>query len=118
MARTLKFTLPYPPSLNNLYPTSRSGRRYLSAEGKSYKQLAAAMALQAGVRVMDGELIVTMDFYRPRKSGDLSNRVKAAEDALTGIAYHDDSQIVDIHARRFEDKANPRVEVTIEPTEG
>lgn len=29
-------------------------------------------------------------------------------------AYFDDSQIVEIHARRFDDKANPRVEVRIE----
>jgi Holliday junction resolvase RusA-like endonuclease len=52
--------------------------------------------------------------YRPRKAGDLSNRIKVLEDALNGIAWIDDKQIVEIHARREDDASNPRVEVRIE----
>jgi Holliday junction resolvase RusA-like endonuclease len=39
-------------------------------------------------------------------------------DNLQGIAYVNDRQIVEIHARRFDDKANPRVEVIIEEVQG
>ena len=40
--------------------------------------------------------------------------VKAVKDALNGVAYGDDSQVTDIHARkRFSDQ--PRVEVIITP---
>jgi Holliday junction resolvase RusA-like endonuclease len=35
------------------------------------------------------------------------------QDALSGVAYKDDGQIVGIYARRFEDKHNPRAEVTV-----
>lgn len=31
-----------------------------------------------------------------------------------GIAYSDDGQIVELHAYRFDDKNNPRMEVEIE----
>ena len=35
-------------------------------------------------------------------------------DSLRGIAYADDKQIVEIHAYRRDDPANPRIEVVIE----
>jgi Holliday junction resolvase RusA-like endonuclease len=34
---------------------------------------------------------------------------------MQGIAYIDDNQITEMHAYRFEDKGNPRVEVEITP---
>lgn len=35
-------------------------------------------------------------------------------DALTGIAFEDDSQIMEAHVRKDYDKARPRVEIAIE----
>ena len=43
---------------------------------------------------------------------DLSKLIRATEDALTGIIYADDAQIVDIHAKK-EYGLPERVEVTI-----
>jgi len=49
---------------------------------------------------------------RPIKKVDSSNLTKVVEDALNGVAYWDDVQIVDTIVRRFySDK--PRVEVTL-----
>lgn len=105
-------TLPYPPSVNNLYATFR-GRRIVSREGKAFKLRADSIARAAGLRLLDGDISVAVDVYRPRKAGDLDGRLKCVLDCLTGIAWHDDKQITHIEARRFDDKLNPRVVVRI-----
>jgi crossover junction endodeoxyribonuclease RusA len=107
----VKLTLPYPPSLNNLYATVR-GRRVLSAEGRRYK--AEVAMLTRGIEVSTLPVRVVVRVYRPRRAGDLDNTLKCLLDSLTGAVWADDSQIVAIQAERFEDKSNPRVEIDIE----
>lgn len=105
--RTL--TLPYPPSANRYWRVWR-GRAVTSDEARAYK-LTIAHLFKA--TPLEGLLSVDLAVCRPRRSGDLDNRIKVTLDALRGIAFVDDSQIVAIHATRHEDKANPRVEVVI-----
>ena len=50
---------------------------------------------------------------RPSKKPDIDNVVKLIADSLNDIAYKDDTQIVEIVAKKFYSE-NPRVEVTIE----
>lgn len=50
---------------------------------------------------------------RPTKKPDSSNVMKAIEDALNTVAYHDDAQIVDSQIRRFYSD-QPRVVVKIQ----
>jgi crossover junction endodeoxyribonuclease RusA len=109
----MKLTLPYPPSANSLTAVVR-GRRVKTREHRRYALVVARAASDVGVEVLQGPVVLRMDVYRPRKQGDLSNTIKAIEDALTGLAYCDDSQIVKIIARRFDDKLDPRVEVEVE----
>lgn len=53
------------------------------------------------------------NILRPSKKPDIDNVVKLIADGLNGIAYKDDTQIIEIYATKFySDK--PRVEVTIE----
>jgi crossover junction endodeoxyribonuclease RusA len=72
----------------------------------------------------DGPLALTATFYLPRpasapkkvkypaKKPDCSKLLRAAEDSLTGIAYTDDSRIVDLHVyKRFAVDSPPRVEL-------
>lgn len=105
-------TLPYPPSANINW-RSANGRIIKNPEVRAYQTEVGWLAKVAGVRVLDGDVALTLRIYRPRRAGDLSNRIKVLEDALNGIAYHDDSQVVEIHAYRHDDAGNPRVEVTI-----
>ena len=49
---------------------------------------------------------------RPTKKPDSSNILKAIEDGLNAVAYHDDTQLVSHHVYRFYSE-NPRVEVYI-----
>lgn len=114
-AEATKITLPYPPSLNNLYSTNRQGRRFLTQRGKDFKQEVRIIAFSAGRRTkIDGDVKLTVDVYRPIRTGDLDNTLKVLQDSLEGILYHNDRQVVEIHARRFDDKNNPRAEVVIE----
>ena len=50
---------------------------------------------------------------RPITKPDSSNVLKAVEDALNGLAFRDDSQIVEIIAQKYYSRA-PRVEITVE----
>ena len=51
-------------------------------------------------------------YLRPAKKPDTTNITKSVEDGLNGVAYHDDSQIVDSHAQAFYSEW-PCVQVTI-----
>jgi Holliday junction resolvase RusA-like endonuclease len=73
------------------------------------------IAMAQGVTPLVGPVAVFLDVYRPRRRGDLDNILKATLDALNGIAYRDDDQVTEIHAQRYEDKALPRVEVSVVP---
>ena len=112
MSEAKTITLPYPPSANRYWRVFR-GRPVTSAEARDYKLEAALRARVAGVKLIEGEVSLSLRVYRPRKAGDLSNRIKVIEDALQGIAYTDDKQVVEIHALRFDDAQNPRIEVEI-----
>lgn len=53
---------------------------------------------------------------RPTKKPDMDNIMKIVADALNGVAFRDDSQIVDCMVRKFySDK--PRVEITVQNLE-
>lgn len=48
-----------------------------------------------------------------QKKPDIDNVVKAVLDALNGVAYRDDTQVIELHVRKsYSEK--PRVEVCIE----
>lgn len=110
-------TLPYPPSVNaiwrNLVINGRS-RTVMSKEGKEYRKAAHAALTEAGISApLVGEVSVELHVYRPRKIGDLDNTAKAVLDALKGRVFVDDSQVVELHMHRHDDKTHPRVEVSV-----
>ena len=112
----IKLILPYPPSVNNLYAHFR-GRRIISLKGKKFKSDIAILAKRQGAKLLFGDLSVTFRVFRPKRIGDLDNRLKISQDALKGICFEDDRQIIEIHAFRFDDKLNPRIEIDIKTLE-
>lgn len=108
----INLQLPYPPSSNRLWRTG-NGATYISQEAREYKQNVALLARVAKAKPFDGNVFVNVRVYRPRQSGDLDNRLKVVLDALQGVCYHDDKQVVKIIAERFDDPKHPRVEVEI-----
>lgn len=105
-------TLPYPPSVNHYL---RRGQRgvYLTPEARAFKDEVALTARLEGLEPLAGGIVVVLDIYRPRRTGDLDNVIKISLDSLNGVAWFDDRQIVELHARRYDDKRNPRLEMVI-----
>lgn len=88
-------------------------RMYVSREGLKYKKAVEKICSTLRIKPLDGLLSVSVDVYRPQRRGDLDNTFKCLFDSLNGFLWIDDKQIVEIHARRFDDKLKPRVEVEI-----
>lgn len=111
-AGTTALVLPYPPSANR-YWRMVNGRMLVSREARAYKLRASLVAIEQGAKPCAGPVGVELKVYRPAKRGDLDNSIKVCLDSLKGIAFEDDNQIIGIIADRYDDKANPRVEVTV-----
>lgn len=109
------FTLPVPPSANN-YWRVYNNRIVVTDEAKAYKQ-EIGLLLRSCIP-LEGDVSVNFTVFRPRHKGDLDNYNKVMFDALQGLAYYNDSQIVEIHSYRKDDKENPRVEILISRPEG
>lgn len=111
-SKTSRLVLPYPPSVNHAYKRGARGT-ILTETAAVYKHEAGWRAKEQGVQFISGDVALYVDFYRPVYKPDLDNGLKLLIDSLNGIAWEDDSQLVEIHARRFDDPANPRVNVVI-----
>lgn len=99
---SIKLTLPYPPSANVNWRTG-NGKVYKSSESRDYRSALLIEARNAGIsEPLTGDLVVSVDVYRPQKRGDLDNRLKVLLDCMNDVVFQDDEQIVEIHARRFE----------------
>jgi len=113
MSKQITITLPYPPSANRLWSNGANGRKYKTTEYLSFESKAQLEIAGFIDKTLSGDLSVTLRIYRPRRTGDLDNRVKATLDVMQGMIYNDDSQIVELHLYRLDDKLNPRVEVNV-----
>lgn len=98
--------LPYPISANRYWRLVR-GRNMVSKEAEAYKMEAGLRARLAGMRSpLSGPISIKFVLLpKAKKNGqaslirlDLSNCIKVSEDALNGIAFHDDNQVVQIVA--------------------
>lgn len=111
----LTLRLGYPPSANTCW-RNVAGRTLVSKEYRAYKEKAKWLCWQQLGRLapLEGELVVHLVLYRPRRVGDIDNRIKPVFDSLNGVAWVDDSQICHLEVDRFDDKLDPRVEVEVE----
>ena len=74
---------------------------------------AAKMAMD-GRPPLQGTLAVEVWFYRAtRHRADADNLEKSTYDAMNGIVYEDDDQLVDGHWHKRLDRDNPRLEVRV-----
>ena len=114
----------------------RTIKMHTPEKTRAYEQaiaLAGKLAMQ-GREPLGGPVAMRLDIFMPIPASwskakreaallssvmpiskpDASNVLKAVEDALNGIAYIDDSQIIDVWLRkRYSDE--PRIEVIITP---
>jgi len=87
---------------------------------------AETVVARAGGRLLEGALAVDLTFYLPRPKSapirrrlfpttrpDLDKAARAVLDPLTGILYHDDAQVIALHARKFYTEGPACVEVAV-----
>jgi Holliday junction resolvase RusA-like endonuclease len=133
---TLRFTVPGEP--RGWARARTAGKRFFT-DGKtaSEKQAVAAWALQAGAVCHDGPVRLIIRAYLriprsaskkrqaamlsgaeyPTKKPDGDNLAKLIGDALTGVCWRDDAQVVDwIIEKRW--CVEPRVEIEVSPMLG
>ena len=108
-----RFSLP--PSANR-YWRIYNGRVVVSEAANEYKHLVKMLARCSSppVTILTGPVRVQVAVYRARKSGDLDNFLKILLDALQGVFYVNDSQVVEINASLHDDRHEPRVEVAVQ----
>lgn len=128
----LQFTIPGPP-----VPWARArqnGKRFFTdPKVAAFKELVALKAREAGARPQETPCTLAITAYLPipaswsnlkkesARNGyvhpvskpDWDNLGKGISDALNGIAYVDDSQIIYAAVRKVYD-SNPRTEVTVQ----
>lgn len=122
MSKTIR--LPWPPSTNRIWRNiviKGAARTLLSREGREYREAVADVVLQTWGRLTGTRerLRVTVLACPPdRRKRDLSNCLKAFEDALTHAnVWADDSQIDDLRIIRGRVESPGWLDVTIERIE-
>lgn len=127
----LELELSWPPSTSHAYirRSMKFGGKgmMMTTDARRYKAAAQAIARkvmqQAGHAIQGGNIAVVMDLYPPtRRKTDIDNRNKLVFDALEGTVFHDDSQIVELLAKKHQKSDRPGVGLRIwfdyaEPTD-
>lgn len=114
--------LPLPPTINSYYQY-RGFRRFVGPEGKKFKADVAQIVGKVPTRFGNSRLSLTIHLhFRDKRRADISNRVKALEDALVQAGlFDDDSQIDEEHTYRSsiikEGKTSIEIKVLPDPQE-
>lgn len=102
---------------------------YDPKKSSTWKDSIKMQAIAQKAQMLSGALYMQTTFYlaRPKslpkkvvyhvKKPDVSNLIKAVEDALKGICYHDDSQIVKSVIQKEYNSLRPGVIITLSELE-
>jgi len=103
-------------SVNKMYatPRGRSTRR-LTVDGKHFKYKVAVLFSETcgPTELLQGDLVMVINYTFPRDNRDVTNYDKAILDALKGRAYYDDKQIRVFMATKRVEKGSDSAKVTI-----
>jgi Holliday junction resolvase RusA-like endonuclease len=102
-------------------PRFSGGRCYEPAKIKSYKSAVATAGKVAmcGKNLIENPVKVSLKLWRKfkptsRRFGDFDNHAKSICDALNGVVWLDDSQVVSATVEKYQ-SAVPKVEIEINP---
>ena len=136
-ANEIKFTVTGEPVAQGRPRFARRGKKvvtYDPEKSREYKDYVKRTAQEyAPERLLEGQICLWIDIYkgclksfskkkieqserkelRPLTKPDVDNYAKGIKDALNGIIWKDDSQVVELQIKKFYSK-NPRVEIKVE----
>lgn len=93
----IRYELPFPPSVNNLFINSRkTGGRFPSPQYKEWRKAAGQAVLVQGRKHIRGKVNIAIGIMRPdRRRRDISNLMKAVEDLLVEMQVIEDDSLVE-----------------------
>jgi crossover junction endodeoxyribonuclease RusA len=104
MSERIRFTLPWPPSVNHYWARNRNGSVRIGRKGRDYRDSVERLFLLAESRpaTLRGRVGILVDAYPPNRiRRDIDNLGKAILDTLTYVGlWLDDEQVDDLHIRR------------------
>jgi Holliday junction resolvase RusA-like endonuclease len=112
----IESAFPIPPSVNRLYANSSKGRR-ITEEGEAYKMAVMQKLMLEGARARcpEGPYVFSLWILVPdRRRRDVSNMIKALEDAVSEYLLYDDSSHYVLHLYKGMDRKNPRAVIRLE----
>lgn len=116
---SLVLRLPLPPSVNRYWrvaPIDGTHRPTLSAEGREFKKRIATYAPLVPRR-LECDLFAAVMFYTTR-ARDSDNGVKPLFDALQGVAYINDRQIVEHYVAIVRGAVSDETIIKLVPLDG
>ncbi len=90
--------LPFPPTVNSYYGHTKRGIKYITKNGKSFREACAEQCLHQNAYnlKLDYPLQVDVILYPPdKRQRDLDNYMKALLDALTLANVWEDDSLID-----------------------
>lgn len=93
MARA-SFTIPLPPSLNNIFFNKPHGGRGKTTEYKNWLDATAWEIKAQRPGFIPGDVRISMIIERPNAASDLDNRIKASLDAIVKAGVIEDDKRV------------------------
>jgi len=116
---TQHFSLPWPPSLNTAYPSTKTGRRILSKKGRAYQKEVWALCAQQKIKMLRGTVSITIQAYPPdRRKRDLDNLFKMILDSLQkAFIIEEDSLVYHLAITKHAPMSPGRVEINLEKYE-
>lgn len=102
-----------PPSVNNMFANKRSGGRTKSAAYKAWRaQAVSELRSLQRAPLIRGKVRIRLAIERPNAASDLSNRLKAIEDALVEANVIEDDRLIEGYDR-FEWASIQGVEIEV-----
>ena len=95
MTDGLTLYLPFPPSVNNLFPSGKTGKRFPSAQYKAWQAHARYALHNQRFAIVPGRVEVHYAFARPdNRRRDVGNYEKAVSDFLVEQGVIEDDSLI------------------------
>lgn len=118
-ATGFRFVVPGPPQPKERPRIGKGGRVYTPRRTHDYEGAIQGYALASrppawALKHAAGYVVRLRVYFPDERRRDLDNVLKAALDALNGIAWNDDSQVRELHVHREVDRHRPRIDMLVE----
>ena len=108
-----------PPRINSMYKTTRTGQFYKSKEAHEWKEATQwELKTQWKDKTLESPVYVGLTVYYSNVRSDIDQGIKAILDALQGICYVNDNQVISLTVvKKKVKKGEERCEIVVMPYE-